>query len=255
MKDMYSWHMTQEDFEVYYEKVKKAYLKIFERVGLAAKVTEASGGAFTEKVSYEFEVVTDAGEANILYCDECEFCVNVDDLTSYRVGDKCPKCSAKLKPATAAEVGNVFDLGQKYTKAFDMAVVDDKGVRHFPVMGCYGIGVSRTMAVIVEKFHDDRGIIWPDGVAPFTIHLLTLDNLLEESEKIYQTLTEAGVEVLWDDRDESAGAKFAGSDLIGVPFRVVVSKKSLEAGGVEVKKRGEDKPTVMEVNGLLEKLR
>src|SRR3989339_701974 len=139
MKDMYSWHMTQDDFDKFYTAAKEAYIRVFSRLGLTAKVTEASGGAFTEKVSYEFEVLTDAGEANILYCEKCDFCVNVDDISTYKVGDKCPKCGEKLKPATAAEVGNVFDLGQKYSKAFDLNVVDDKGVRHLPIMGCYGV--------------------------------------------------------------------------------------------------------------------
>jgi len=251
MKDMYSWHMTQDDFDKFYTAAKEAYIRVFSRLGLTAKVTEASGGAFTEKVSYEFEVLTDAGEANILYCEKCDFCVNVDDISTYKVGDKCPKCGEKLKPATAAEVGNVFDLGQKYSKAFDLNVVDDKGVRHLPIMGCYGVGVSRTMAVIVEKFHDERGIIWPEGVAPARVHLITLDTLVKESEEIYLKLTRAGIEVLWDDRDESAGAKFAGADLIGIPYRVVVSKKSMEAGGVELKKRDGQESKILNYTELL----
>src|SRR3989344_6153199 len=120
MKDMYSWHLTQTDFDNYYAKAKQAYLKVFKRLGLDAKVTEASGGSFTEKVSYEFEVLTDAGEANIMYCDKCDYCVNVDD---FKAEKQCPKCAEGiLRTATAAEVGNVFDLGQKYSKAFDLKV-------------------------------------------------------------------------------------------------------------------------------------
>src|SRR3990167_9180327 len=219
MKDLYSWHASQEDFDNYYELAKKAYLKIFKRLGLVAKVTEASGGAFSEKISYEFEVLTDAGEANTLYCDSCDFCVNIDDIKKYKEGDTCPRCSNnKLKPAKASEVGNVFDLGQKYTKAFDLQVTDEKGEKVYPIMGCYGIGISRTMGVVVEKYHDERGIIWPEEIAPFDAHLLQLHG--GKADKIYKKLIDSGIDVLCDDRNVSAGEKFADADLIGIPVRL-----------------------------------
>lgn len=250
MKDMYSWHESQEDFEKYYEVVKKAYLKIFARLGLDAKVTEASGGAFTEKVSYEFEVLTDAGEAHILYCDNCEYCVNVDDFTTYKEGGACPKCEKQnLKMGKAAEVGNVFDLGQKYAKAFDLNIVGKNGDKLFPIMGCYGIGISRTMGVLVEKFHDDKGIIWPKNVAPFLVHLVNLQQT-EKGEEIYNTLTNSGIEILWDDREVTAGEKFAVADLIGCPIRVVVSQRSLDQGGVEVKSRNSTENKIVSVDEL-----
>lgn len=251
MKDMYSFHLDQSDFDKFYEIAKKAYIRVFERMGLTAKVTEASGGAFTEKVSYEFEVLTDAGEANILYCDTCEFCVNVDDITSYREGTECPKCSkSKLKPAKAAEVGNVFDLGKKYSEAFDLKVVKENGESIYPIMGCYGIGVTRTMGVIVEKYHDEKGIIWPDEVAPFKAHLLNLKNE-EKASELYNKLVESGIKTLWDDRDISLGQKFADADLIGCPFRVAVTDKSLAAGGVEVKMRKGGEPEVMSIEKFI----
>jgi len=175
MKDMYSWHTDQADFERFYEIAKQAYLTIYSRLGLTAKVTEASGGSFSEKISYEFEVLSDAGEANILYCPACDFCVNIDDIKTYNEGDTCHKCGREtLKPSLAAEVGNVFDLGKKYVEAFDLTYVDKDGARKYPVMGCYGIGISRTMGVIVEKFNDDKGIIWPESIAPFTVQLIEL---------------------------------------------------------------------------------
>lgn len=224
MKDMYSWHTDQEDFDKFYEVVKKAYLKIFKRLGLTAKVTRASGGAFSTKVSYEFEVLTDAGEANILYCDNCDFCVNIDDIAEFKEGDKCPECkSAILKPAKASEVGNIFDLHQKYTKAFGMIIDNEKGEKVYPIMGCYGIGISRTMGVIVEKFHDEKGIIWPKEISPFQVHLVGLNG---RGEDIYKKLIEAGVDVLFDDRDMPAGQKFSDADLIGIPVRIVVSDKT-----------------------------
>lgn len=252
MKDMYSFHEDQKDFDRYYEIAKNAYLRIFERLGLVAKVTEASGGSFSEKISYEFEVLTDAGEANILYCESCEFCVNVDDITTYKEGHKCPKCGkSELKPAIAAEVGNVFDLGEKYVKAFNLTYTDKEGNQKYPVMGCYGLGISRTLGVLVEKFNDEKGIIWPKEIAPFGVHLVTLDGLTEESEKLFDKLTSEGIEVLWDDRDTGAGIKFADADLIGCPYRVVVSNRTLKEGMVEVKERSDSESKLMKIEELV----
>lgn len=252
MKDMYSFHENQEDFDRFYEIAKEAYLKIFSRLGLVSKVTEASGGGFTEKISYEFEVLTDAGEANILYCDSCEFCVNIDDFTTYKNGDRCPKCGKNdLKSATASEVGNVFDLGRKYSEAFGLSYTDQNGESKYPIMGCYGIGITRTMGVIVEKFHDEKGIIWPKNLAPFLVHLIDIQQT-EEAEKIYEQLKKEAVEILWDDREMSAGEKFADADLIGCPVRVVVSSRSLQAGGVEVKLRNEEEGKIISTEKLSE---
>lgn len=255
MKDMYSWHESQEDFEKFYEEAKKAYLKIFSRLGLVAKATEASGGSFSDKISYEFEVLTEAGEANILYCDECEFCVNVDDIGKYDEGGECPSCGkGLLKPSKAAEVGNIFDLGEKYVKAFGLQFSDQEGKKRYPVMGCYGIGISRTMGVIVERFNDERGIVWPESVAPFKVSLVSL-GAGEKTEEIYQQLVKAGVEVLWDDREESAGVKFADADLIGNPYRVVVSERTLADGEVEIKRRDSDTTERVKLGELVDRLR
>jgi prolyl-tRNA synthetase len=251
MKDMYSFHETQEDFERYYGEMKRAYLKIFERAGLTAKVTEASGGAFTDKISYEFMVLTDAGEDDILYCDECDFCVNVE-IAKQKENEKCPRCGkGKLAKARASEVGNVFDLGQKYGKDFDLTFVGRDGKKQHPIMGCYGIGISRLMGVIVEKYNDEHGIVWPESVAPFRAHLLALNGA--DGSKIYEALQRAGIEVLYDDRDASAGEKFAEADLLGIPWRVVVSPK-LE-GKVEVKKRSGEVAKVIEIDELITKIK
>lgn len=253
MKDMYSWHETEKDFEDYYKKVKEAYLKVFKRLGLIAKVTEASGGSFTDKVSYEFMVLTDAGEDDILYCPDCDFCVNIG-IAKVKAGDTCPACKKeKLLKDRASEVGNVFDLGYKYSKDFNLQYTDEKGERRYPVMGCYGIGISRTMGTLVEKFSDEKGILWPKIVSPFRIHLVSLGEETLMAEKLYKQLL--GVtEVLWDDRKVSAGTKFADADLIGCPLRVVVSEKSLKEGGVEVKNRSEDKIKIVTTKGLLKML-
>ena len=244
MKDMYSFHVSQEDFEKFYEVAKEAYLKIYSRLGLTAKVTEASGGSFSEKISYEFMVLTDAGEDDILYCAACDFCVNTE-IAKVAEGDTCPKCSnSKLLRAKASEVGNVFDLGQKYGKDFGLQFVDENNERQYPVMGCYGIGITRLIGVIVEKCNDEKGIIWPESVAPFQVHLISLagkggGEVTAASDQLYADLQAAGIEVLYDDRDAQAGEKFADSDLIGIPYRIVVSPKTLAEQKVEVKKRSE----------------
>lgn len=242
MKDMYSFHETQEDFERFFAEVKQAYFKIFERLGLVAKATEASGGAFTQKISYEFMVLTDAGEDDILYCDACEFCVNTE-IAKEKEGEKCTRCGrGTLSKARASEVGNVFDLGQKFVKDFGVTYADKNGERKYPIMGCYGIGISRLMGVIVEKNHDEKGIVWPDAAAPFAAHLIALGGA--DGERVYHALQTHGIQVLYDDREVSAGEKFADADLIGVPWRVVVSPKVGE-GKVELKKRTETEAKVI----------
>ncbi len=248
MKDMYSFHETQEDFERFYAEMKKAYLRVFSRMGLTAKVTEASGGAFTQKVSYEFMVLTDAGEDDILYCDSCDFCVNVE-IAKEKESEVCTRCGkGTLAKARASEVGNVFDLGQKFAKDFDVTYADKEGKRQYPIMGCFGIGISRAMGVIVEKYNDERGIIWPDSVAPFAVHVLAIAGA--DGEKTYDSLQKAGIQVLYDDREMSAGEKFAEADLVGIPWRIVVSPKLGDQ--VEIKKRTEKEPRVVSIKEALE---
>jgi prolyl-tRNA synthetase len=257
MKDMYSFHEDQADFDRFYRVAKEAYLRVYDRLGLTAKVTEGSGGAFTKKISYEFMVLTDAGEDDILFCDTCAFCVNVE-IATVKAGETCPKCGAGiLAQARASEVGNVFDLGQKYGRDFDMGFTDRDGNKQFPVMGCYGIGITRLMGVIVEKFHDERGIVWPAVVAPAQVQLVPLGKdaaILEQAASLHDTLCRAGIAVLWDDRDASAGVKLADADLIGLPWRVVVSARTMASGNVELKPRSGESELIP-VDRLLADLR
>lgn len=257
MKDMYSFHATQDDFDRFYAIAKEAYHKIYNRVGLTAKVTEASGGSFSEKVSYSFEVLTDAGEDNIYYCEECDFCVE-DEIAKQKPGDTCPRCGkGVLKEAKAVEAGNVFDLGQKYPKAFNFTYRAEDGSEQYPIVGCYGIGTTRLMGTIVEVFSDDKGIVWPEAVAPFAVHIVSLgdnEDVTKEAEELYKQLTDAKVDVLWDDRDARAGEKFADSDLIGIPLRVVVSEKTLAAGKFECVERSTGRTHHLSTSELLERL-
>jgi prolyl-tRNA synthetase len=238
MKDMYSFHETQEDFDRFYAAAKEAYLRVYERLGLVAKATEASGGAFTKKTSYEFMVLTDAGEDDILYCDKCSYCVNVE-ITDQKVADTCTRCTTgTLSRATASEVGNIFDLGTKYVKDFNVTFKNKDGEDSYPIMGCFGIGITRLMGVIVEALGDDKGIVWPETVAPFAVHLVALNTddaeILDWANGIYANLQKQGTTVLFDDRDVRAGEKFAESDLLGMPYRIVVSKKTKAEGQFEV---------------------
>jgi prolyl-tRNA synthetase len=251
MKDMYSFHENQEDFDRFYAEVKRAYFKVFERLGLVAKATEASGGSFSEKISYEFMVLTDAGEDDILFCGACDFCANTE-VAKQKEGEDCPKCGKdKLAKAKASEVGNVFDLGQKYGKDFDLSFKGRDGEKHYPVMGCYGIGISRLMGVIVEKLHDEKGMIWPSSVAPFQAHLLEIGGA--SGEKIYENLQAQGIEVLYDERDASTGQKFADADLIGIPWRLVVSPKTGDQ--VELKRRDEADARLMSLDEAIRTIR
>jgi len=253
MKDMYSFHANQEDFEKFYEIVKKAYLRAYQKLGLTAKVTEASGGSFSEKISYEFMVLTDAGEDDILYCPACEFCVN-SVIVKQKQRAVCPKCGQdKLLKAKASEVGNVFDLGQKYSQDFGLTYTAQGGQQSYPIMGCYGWGTTRTMGVLVEKFNDKKGIIWPEAVAPFKVHLISIDETSrEKAEEIYSDLSKAGIEVLYDDRvGKSAGEKFADADLIGIPYRTVVSGKTIEKDSVEIKKRDSEEMELVKIKDII----
>jgi prolyl-tRNA synthetase len=241
MKDMYTIHENQEAFDAFYEKAKKKYLEIYSEIGLVAKATEASGGSFSKKISYEFMVLTDAGEDDVLYSEKSDYCVN-SEITELKEGSMSPDGSGPLKLGKASEVGNVFDLGTRYQDAFDFSFIDKDGEQKRGVMGCYGIGVSRIMGVIAETLSDEKGLVWPASIAPFSVHLIVLGKDKDgeshkQAEELYKKLTDNNVEVLFDDRELQAGEKFADSDLIGIPMRIVVSDKSLTAGGVEVKER------------------
>lgn len=242
MKDMYSFHTSQEDFDRFYQIVKEAYLRIYSAVGLVAKVTEASGGAFSEKISYEFMVLTDAGEDTIFYCDTCDYCVNEEVAGTLKEGSQCPKCNdSALKKGVASEVGNVFDLGDRYPKALNFTYADADGNERHPIVGCYGLGTTRLMGVIVEALADEKGMVWPEAVAPFRVHLVSLvpndATVVAYADALHEELAAAGIEALYDDRDARAGEKLADSDLIGIPTRIIVGKDTISSGKLEVVNR------------------
>ena len=245
MKDMYSFHTSREDFEAFYEKAKQAYLTTFTRCGLNVKITESSGGSFSKKISHEFQVETLGGEDTLVLCRGCLFAQNTEIATT-KDGDACPTCGATLVVSKGIEVGNIFDLGDRFTKTFGFSVSGPDGEQQEIFMGCYGIGLTRLVGAIVEASYDDRGIVWPKFVAPYHVHLISLAakdptvaaDVRSRADELERALEAMGVEVLHDDREgPRAGEKFADADLIGLPLRLVVSEKSLAAGGVEWKER------------------
>lgn len=254
MKDLYSFHSSQDDLDEYYEQVKQAYANIFNRAGIGDKtfITYASGGTFS-KYSHEYQAVSKAGEDTIYICDKCRVAINKEIITGLK--HKCPECgNKKLKKEKAIEVGNIFKLGAKYSEPFNLTYKDKEDKDRPVVMGCYGIGLQRLMGTIVEAMNDKSGIIWPETVAPFRVHLISL-NKNKEADKIYKDLQKAGVEILYDDRDDSsAGEKFADADLIGCPYRIVVSEKTLAKGAVEVKKRDSEKCEMVKVSKIVKQL-
>lgn len=403
MKDMYSFHTSDEDLDQYYDQVKVAYFNVYQRCGLKAYMIEASGGAFTDKFSHEFSVETPAGEDTIIICENCGSAQNLEiatgkvpdpdepeekelameevaiergfsvednakahnvpnykilktvvyevdgggllgvvirgdlnvsnvklenyikkplrpasaellkeaglvqgyispvnlpasvklsfigdhsikniknfvtganamakdlknvnlgrdfviddfvDLVEVKTGFKCPKCDRDLKEIKAVEVGNIFKLGTIYSKAFNLNFTDQDGKLKPVIMGCYGIGTTRLIGSIVESLADEQGMVWPMSVAPYQIHLLSLgkdEEVRAKADELYDEFTKAGFEVLYDDRDESAGVKFKDADLIGIPLRLLVSKKMMEEGGVEWKVRTEGEAKIVKFSNL-----
>ncbi|MFA6963418.1 MAG: aminoacyl--tRNA ligase-related protein [Patescibacteria group bacterium] len=247
MKDLYSFHESEEDFNSYYERSKEAYNEVFKRFGLDARIVEASGGIFS-KYSHEFQVLTAVGEDTIYYCDKCDFAQN-KEVAEVTEGDKCPKCGALVKVGRGIEVGNIFPLKDKYSKPMNGTFLDRDGKEQVFTMGCYGIGITRALATIVEVHYDvaKNKMVWPVEVAPYKVHLISL-NQNEKAEEIYKELLEKNVEVLYDDREMSAGEKFAEADLVGSPIRIVVSKKTLDADSVEMVRGGE--MTIVKISDL-----
>jgi prolyl-tRNA synthetase len=251
MKDMYSFHVSLDDLHEYYDKIIQTYFAIFSRMGLTeVKMTEASGGSFTKKHSHEFNVLTPAGEVDLAYCDSCPFAENTE-LSTHKAGEQCPSCKkGTLVVGKGIEVGNIFDLGTRFSDSFKVTFTDVDGTTKPVVMGCYGIGTTRIVGAVVELFHDDKGMMWPESIAPFKAHLISLPGGEKKAEAMYKKLVDSGVEVLWDDRtDVSAGVKFADSDLIGIPWRFIVSSKTGEQ--VEVKKRSEKESKLVPVESAV----
>ncbi|KKR25840.1 MAG: Prolyl-tRNA synthetase, partial [Microgenomates group bacterium GW2011_GWC1_39_7b] len=252
MKDLYSFHDSDKDRDEYYQTVKKAYFKIFEKLELPVLETRAAGGTFSDW-SEEFQVAVSAGEDTVYVCEGCKVAINKEVCKD----EGCNSCGQKYKEVKAIEVGNIFPLKRSYAEIFNLSFQDQDGNSKIVSAGCYGLGVSRIMGALVEVFHDDKGIIWPESVAPFKVHLVGLDlddkEVLNKAEKVYKLLESHDVETLFDDRvNISAGEKFADADLIGIPYRVVISKRVKDKP--EVKRRNEKNTSFMSEQELIKSI-
>ncbi len=252
MKDMYSFHTSAEELEKYYNETIEAYKRVFERLGLGGDtyVTFASGGAFT-KFSHEFQTICEAGE-DVIYLHRGKNIAVNEEVIEDAIKELGINRD-ELEKVKTAEVGNIFNFGSQKTDDMGLMFADQNGEQASIFMGSYGIGVTRVMGVIVEKFADDKGIVWPVNIAPYKVYLARLgedDAVVSAADKLYKELTEAGISMLYDDRDVRAGEKFADADLLGIPYRVVVSAKTHEHGTFEVKGRTEEEAQMLPLDDL-----
>ena len=254
MKDGYSFDLTKEDTRETYKKIMKSYLHIFKRLGLVAIPVKGDPGAIGGDLSHEFQVLAKTGESKLFYDKRYDALkeriesVDIEELmTIYAAAEEmhdeksCPVPKEDLREARGIEVGHIFYFGDKYTKSMNAGVMGPKGEIIYPECGSYGIGVSRVVAALIEVNHDDKGIIWPEEVAPFTVGLMNLrvkdEATTKATDAMYKSLEDAGITTLYDDRDEGAGAKFANMDLVGVPWQIAIGPKSLANGMAELKCR------------------
>ena len=241
MKDLYSFHATEEDLDEFYEKVEEAYRRIFDRLGIGDSTFEtfASGGIFS-KYSHEFQTLLPVGEDTIYLNEDKSIVLNKEVYNDEVLAD-LGAAGEKFTEAAGAEVGNIFKLKSKYSEPLGLKFIDEENNQKVVYMGCYGIGVSRVMGVIAEKFADEKGLVWPEAIAPYKYHLIGIGEAgMKEAEELYKGKEDL---ILFDDRDKRPGEKFADAELMGIPYRIVISDKTLAEGTAEIteRKTGETK--------------
>lgn len=253
MKDLYSFHVDEADLDKYYEVITKSYTEIFKRVGLGEKtvLTFASGGTFA-KYSHEFQTLAEDGEDTIYLCENCRVAVNKEIIEENKF---CPACkSTDLVEKKSIEVGNIFKLKTKYSEPFELKAVNQEGKIITVMMGCYGLGISRLFGAIVEVLGEEGKIVWPKEVAPFKTQMISLGRNFE-ADQLYEQLLKDNNSIIYDDRDGvSAGEKFAEADLIGAPIRIIISDKSLVAGGAEFVDRIHGKTEIIAIDKVASKI-
>jgi len=248
MKDSYSFHADMESLKKTYQDMVDTYMRIFTRLGLRFRAVLADTGQIGGAFSHEFQVLAESGEDIVVYSDGSDYAANIERAENLektqpvKEGDTSPDGKGKLKFARGIEVGHVFQLGDKYSKSMNLNVLDENGKALHPQMGCYGIGVSRIVAAAIEQNNDKNGIIWPDAMAPFQIAIVPMQmhkayRVRELAMKLYEELRAAGFDVLLDDRNERAGVMFSTMDLIGIPHRIVIGERGIDAEIVEYKHR------------------
>ena len=266
MKDAYSFDLSEQQMDGSYQSMRDAYIRIFNSLGLDYRIVKADSGAIGGADSEEFHVLADSGEDLLAFSDKSDYAINAELLIESKSdqdpgsleGQDSPDGKGKLKLKRGIEVGHIFKLGRKYSESMKLTIQSEKGNIH-PEMGCYGIGISRIVAAAIEQSHDDKGIIWSKEISPYTTALVEINPKGEENLKnlctqIYTSLKERGHEVLWDDRDQSAGVKFSDMELIGIPQMIIIGEKSFRENKVEFKIRGEDKIVSLTPDEVLNKI-
>ena len=266
MKDAYSFDLSEQQMDDSYQSMRDAYIKIFNSLGLDYRIVKADSGAIGGADSEEFHVLADSGEDLLAFSDKSDYAINAELLIESKSdqdpgsleGQNSPDGKGKLKLKRGIEVGHIFKLGRKYSESMKLTIQSENGNIH-PEMGCYGIGISRIVAAAIEQSHDEKGIIWSKEISPYTTALVEINPKGEENLKnlctqIYTSLKERGHEVLWDDRDQSAGVKFSDMELIGIPQMIIIGEKSFRENKVEFKIRGEDKIVSLTPDEVLNKI-
>lgn len=256
MKDMYSFSRTQEEHEEIYEQIAEAYAKVYDRLGIGDITyrTYADGGIFTRRFSDEFQMLSPIGEDTVYVDEQRKIAVNKEVIDDSRL-EKFGIDKSRLSERTAIEVGNIFPLESKYTDALGVYYTDANGQQQSIIAGCYGIGVSRLVGALAEHFSDEKGLVWPENIAPYKAYLVSIgEKGTLEAAKLYEDLTARGVEVLYDDRNERPGAKFADSELIGIPHRITISDRLLENGNYEYTRRSDGETAILTYQEVVAKL-
>lgn len=261
MKDAYSFHETTDSMQDTYQHMFNVYRRIFDRLDLDYRSVEADPGEIGGNQSHEFHVIAQSGEDELIYCPDSDFAANreLDIVKNANEGDPSPDGQGSLKVARGIEVGHVFQLGDKYSRAMDATILNQQGQAVPLQMACYGIGVARVVAAAIEQNHDERGIVWPEQLAPFQIAIVPLQadrdsRVAIKSDELYQTLTQQGYSVLLDDRAERPGVKFADMDLIGIPHRLVINPRLLDNHQIEYKHRCDTEPKQISQDQISEHL-
>lgn len=249
MQDAYSFHTDDAQLDKTFNDFIGAYQNIFKRIGIKAVMVEANPGMMGGGDSREFMLINFVGEDRVLVCSKCSKAYNAEVAPK----DNICECQNKLKEERGIELGHIFKLKSRYSDKFDLKFNDKDGKAKSVLMGCYGIGIDRLIAATVEESHDDMGIIWPKSVAPLQVYLIDLEG--SHGEEIYKKLSDANIEVLFDDRDATAGIKFADSDLIGLPIRLTISKKTLENDNIELKYRNQKETQNIKISEAVDKLK
>lgn len=254
MKDLYSFSRTQEEHDAFYEKISDAYDRVFERLGLGESTfkTFASGGSFA-KFSHEFQTISEVGE-DIIYLHRGKNIAINEEVYTDEVLAELGVNRDELEEVKAVEVGNIFTLGTRFSDPLDLNFTDENGESKPVIMGSYGIGPSRLMGLIAEHFADEKGLVWPENIAPYKVYLVSIGNVAEQATELYEKLQSAGITVLFDDRDERPGAKFADAELIGLPYRVTISERLLEEGKLEFTRRNGGETELLTLDELLAKI-